>query len=179
MLKYIAIPLQSLQEASPQIFFFFFCIGRSVILWLHFKVNCILFNLLSVSLLGQPAERQWLLSSPAGKQRGQGGTQQEGILSIKFSLNWSKISQWKLLYKHYGLFWKGRRVSCMVLKGKSSEKTDRFYRVSAESGNFSSIHNKILTLKINLLCLLVKFPIGVKVEGTHSSALTFLMDNLS
>lgn len=67
----------------------------------------------------------------------------------------------------------------MVLKGKSSEKTDRFYRVSAESGNFSFIYNKILTLKINLLCLLVKFPSRVKVEGTHFSALTFLMDNLS
>jgi len=66
----------------------------------------------------------------------------------------------------------------MVLKGKSSEE-----RVSTvcllESGNFSFVYNKILTLKINLLCLLVKFPIWVKIKGTHSSALTFLVDNFS
>lgn len=70
-------------------------------------------------------------------------------------------------------FEKGEKYHAWCLKENNQK------RQFLQSGNFSFICNKMLTLKINLLCLLVKFPVGVKIEGTCSPALTFPVDHLS
>lgn len=74
-------------------------------------------------------------------------------------------------------FEKGEKYHAWCLKENNQKTVSAVCLLKSE--NFSFICNKILTLKINILCLLVKFPVGVNMEGIRSSALTFPVNRLS
>lgn len=89
--------------------------------------------------------------------------QHEGILSIKFSLKWFKIFQWKLLISITDYLEKEEKYPAWCLKETPQKRQAVSTTCLLECWNFSFICNKILTLKTNLLHLIVKFSTWVKI----------------